>query len=221
MNLLDKHKKEVHQQKNQRIQGVLQAAWRIFLRKGIAATPLVDVAREAEVGIATVYRYFNTKPELVIRVAEQMMEQEFSRHSEAFERSLKEASTGMEEVEQIFRLYLFLYDNEKDLLRFIEEFDNYIAGEKIDPAQLTGYARVFGIVEKRFFQACRRGEEDGSIRKKLPMEDIFYGYTKALMGLAQKHVSRSNLLLGDSSRDGRTELLKMVEIVLYYLQPLD
>lgn len=221
MRLQDKHRKEIGRQKNARIQLVLQAARRIFLKEGISKTPMSVVAREAEVGIASLYRYFKTKQELVIRVAEELMQEEFQKYSQEFKTSLKNSRSGLEEVENIFRLYILLFDREKELLRFIEEFDNYIAQEKIEPDLLSGYAQVFRSIEKSFFEACKRGEKEGSIRGNLPLEEIFISYSKALMGLAQKHVSRGILLPSDRGNDGRKELLRLLDIVLYYLKSSD
>ena len=66
MNPKEKRELERHELSNKRRSDVLQAAKRVFDSKGIESATMSDIALEAEMGVASVYRYFNTKPELVI-----------------------------------------------------------------------------------------------------------------------------------------------------------
>ena len=52
-----------------RTERMLEAAIGLFCEKGIEETSIEDVAKRAQVGPATVYRYFDTKAELAVRSA--------------------------------------------------------------------------------------------------------------------------------------------------------
>ena len=57
-------------QKAKRRGAMLWAAARLFERKGYAATTFDEIAAEAGVGVATVYKYFNSKQGIVIAILE-------------------------------------------------------------------------------------------------------------------------------------------------------
>ena len=50
-----------------REESIVYVAAELFLRDGIEAVKMTDVAEKAEVGVASLYRYFGTKETLVIR----------------------------------------------------------------------------------------------------------------------------------------------------------
>jgi AcrR family transcriptional regulator len=58
------------EEKEQRRQLILEAAKQVFSRKGYQATAMVDIAREARLGKATLYYYFPTKDDLYLAVYE-------------------------------------------------------------------------------------------------------------------------------------------------------
>ena len=55
-------------QMEQRTQQILHSALELFYEKGIDDTSIEEVAKAANVGTATIYRYFETKAELAISV---------------------------------------------------------------------------------------------------------------------------------------------------------
>ena len=44
---------------------ILQAAMRVFARKGVANTKMIDVAREAGIGKGTIYEYFDSREQML------------------------------------------------------------------------------------------------------------------------------------------------------------
>ena len=56
-------------QKNARIERILLAAFSLFSHNGFDAIAMTDIAKDAEIGVASLYRYFATKDEIAIRTA--------------------------------------------------------------------------------------------------------------------------------------------------------
>ncbi|MEV0719541.1 TetR/AcrR family transcriptional regulator [Asanoa sp. NPDC050611] len=56
--------------KEQTRERIAAAAWRLFADRGFDQATVADVAREAEVSLATVFNYFNSKEELFYRPLE-------------------------------------------------------------------------------------------------------------------------------------------------------
>ena len=47
---------------------ILETAFRVFSERTIESVTMTDIAKEAGVGIATLYRYYSTKPKLVLAI---------------------------------------------------------------------------------------------------------------------------------------------------------
>ena len=58
-------------QMEQRTQQILHSALELFYEKGIDDTSIEEVAKAANVGTATIYRYFETKAELLLPLPQQ------------------------------------------------------------------------------------------------------------------------------------------------------
>ena len=52
--------------RGKRSEEVLDAAYKLFTKNSIEAVSMTDIADEAKIGVATIYRYFGTKQQLVI-----------------------------------------------------------------------------------------------------------------------------------------------------------
>ena len=69
MDLRQKRRLELENFKNQKMEEVIASALKVFLKKGIDSTKMTDIAAQAEIGVASLYRYFKTKPEIVVEAA--------------------------------------------------------------------------------------------------------------------------------------------------------
>lgn len=54
---------------------ILEAALRLFMRKGVASTSIKDIANEAKVAVGTVYLYFTDKDDVVAACADRFAEE--------------------------------------------------------------------------------------------------------------------------------------------------
>jgi AcrR family transcriptional regulator len=82
-------------------QALLDAAGTVFLRSGVEA-PIRDIAVEAGVGTATIYRHFPTRADLIIAVYRHQVEQ----LAEAGPRLLAEASSPFAALEAWIDLFV-------------------------------------------------------------------------------------------------------------------
>ncbi len=90
---------------------ILQAARRVFGRHGLSAS-LEQVAREAGVGVATVYRLFGSREGLLRAFAE-----EFTPRAAVRERALRPTADVAGDLEAILRLLLEFFSANGDLVR--------------------------------------------------------------------------------------------------------
>lgn len=83
-------KERKEREKKQRANDILEAARQLFERKGFLNTPLQDVAKEAEISVGLIYRYFQSKEDIFASLALKGAEQ----YDKQLELLLKKAKTA-------------------------------------------------------------------------------------------------------------------------------
>lgn len=152
--------------KNQRI---LESAFRLFAENTIEKVKLTEVAEAAEIGIASLYRYYPSKPELVLAVNTWAWSNYLSQNP----LPLSGQMTGAEELEVHLNAFLDLYHNHKELLRFNQFFNVYIQSEDISSEQMKNYLDIIRELEKPFAATCYKGQEDGTIKPGFSVKKMF------------------------------------------------
>ena len=154
-------------------QKLLEASYKLFTSKNIESVSMEQAANAAGYGVATLYRYYSTKPKLAVAVAtwkwgQQIDANRLNRPAPEFE--------GMTAA-QIFSFYLesflHLYRNDQDLLRFNQFFNVYIRAEHIEGETLTPYRELIERLKQQFHVIYEKAERDRTVRTDVPEEKMF------------------------------------------------
>jgi TetR/AcrR family fatty acid metabolism transcriptional regulator len=94
---------------------ILDAAVRVFARKGFHATRVSEVAKAAGVADGTIYLYFESKEQLLVSLFEHRVE----RLLEYLERELPAAPSASQRLQRIIELQLGLLEGERDLAEVV------------------------------------------------------------------------------------------------------
>lgn len=195
-------------------QKLLETGFRIFSEKTIGAANLTDIANEAGVGVMTVYRHFDKKPDLVLAVSAWVWE-EYRKSMTVEDRFGMKASDSFSRYLDAF---IDLYRNHPDLLRFNQYFNAYVKREGIPPERMQPYEKVIDKVAEQFHQLYLQGREDGTIRTDIPEKEIF----SATMHLMLAAVTRYAVgLVYDAGVDPEQELLLLKKMLMreYVVEP--
>lgn len=170
-----------------RRQALLAEGFRLFSEKGIGPVSLQEVAKAAGVGIATLYRYFSTKLDLVLAIGTWKWV-EYSRHIES-EQKLRhtEDMTAAEELAFYFEFFFDLYHNHKDLLRFNQDFNNYVQQEDVTKEQLSPYFDSVHTFGRMFHDLYEKGLQDGTIRTDIPEKKMFTATSHIMLAVAVRY----------------------------------
>ena len=156
--------------KNQRI---LENGFRIFAERSIEKVTMTDVANAAGIGIASLYRYYSTKPKLVVGISAWLWDEYLRNHMRKPGEAQGTDRTAAEEFEFYLNSFLDLYSNHKDILRFNQFFNIYIQSEDIPPDQMKSLMNVVQVLKARFGEIYRKGQRDGTLRTDMPEEEMF------------------------------------------------
>jgi AcrR family transcriptional regulator len=124
---MQEHQQVIRQRKkrerDQRIQGILTAAKKVFFSKGYQRTTMDEIAFEAEISKPTIYQYFKTKDELYSALMLPFLE-EFSAQFEKIDKKLKlgRYTSGKGLVQDFFKAFLKSYEIAPDSLRVANTF---------------------------------------------------------------------------------------------------
>ena len=118
---------------------MMAEGFRLFAERGIESVNMKEVADACHVGIATLYRYFNVKLELVLAIGARKWE-EYDEYIRVLRKIRNaEAMSAAEELEFYVDFYMELYAHHKDLLRFNQNFNSYVQHEGATEEQLQPY----------------------------------------------------------------------------------
>ena len=121
--------------KTVRIERILDVAFELFATRGIEPVTMNDIAQKAKIGVASLYRYFETKEILVVKTVTHAWS---TRMEDVLPNLVKPKYTnadGYTQLKVIFDLFIKLYEKQTAFLRFIYLFDAYAVKEKISTAQ--------------------------------------------------------------------------------------
>ncbi len=203
-------------QKNARIERILLAAFSLFSHNGFDAIAMTDIAKEAEIGVASLYRYFETKDEIAIRTAMWAWESQKKLIMPILNDTGYYTKNGIEELEEIFDLFCKLFQNEPDFFRYIYFFDAYIVCQKIDSERLIPYQEVIQSVQTVIGNAIHKGIVDGSISKKYKDNEkqLYFSLMHTLFSVSQKLSLTGKMLKMDETNDGVQQLKLLGQILL-------
>jgi len=156
-----------------RRENMLNAAYRLFTERSITAVTLEDIAKEAGCGKKTLLRYYDSKPGLVIAVAERQWEQFMTENRKRKPSENFDGMTAAEIFEFYLDSFLELYRNHKDLLRYNQLFNVYIRSENVDPGALNSYEDMIRNLAGQFHIVYEKAEQDHTMRTDIPEMEMF------------------------------------------------
>ena len=193
----------------ERQERMLAEGFRLFSERSIEPVSMQEVADAAGLGIATLYRYFNTKLVFVIAIGTRKWEEYVEYIKLLREKRNHAAMTAAEGLEFYLDCYIDLYKNHKDLLRFNQNFNNYVQHEGATAEQLRPYIESIGSFAFFFHELYERGKRDGTIRTKLPENKMFAATSHIMLAVAVRYAQ--GLLYASDSEADRTEEYELLK----------
>lgn len=203
--------------KEKRKEEVILASIEVFKKHGIENAKMTDIADKADVGVASIYRYFTTKPELVIEAALKTWEIVIDTFYKDFSKENYKSLNGIKSVETLLEVFLNLYKHHKDFMRFIEEFDHYVIKEKISSDKLELYERTILNLKPLMLDALQKGKQDGTIKQQVDNQTFYMTITHSLISLSQKLISRNTILNSDHDIEGEEQIKLLIQMALQYI----
>lgn len=171
-------------QKEETNRRILDAGFCIFSEKSIYKVSMANVANKAGIGIATLYRYYRTKPELVVAVGTHVWSN-FIRDYTPIRNDDK--MTAVEELEFFLDSFLELYKNHKKLLCFNQFFNIYIRNEAVPKKALNSYNEMVDKLAIRFHRIYVKGENDKTLCTEMSEKAMFLSIVHLMLAAVTRY----------------------------------
>ena len=171
-------------QKEETNRRILDAGFCIFSEMSIDKVSMANVANKAGIGIATLYRYYRTKPELVVAVGTHVWSN-FIRDYTPIRNDDK--MTAVEELEFFLDSFLELYKNHKKLLCFNQFFNIYIRNESVPQKTLNSYNEMIDRLAMRFHRTYVKGENDKTLCTEMSERTMFLSIMHLMLAAVTRY----------------------------------
>ena len=152
---------------------ILDAAVRVFARKGYHASRVGDIAEEAGVAHGLLYHYFASKEELL----ETVFRETWSDLLEAFARVADSDEPAVEQLRQVAAILLRSWRRDPDLVRVLVR---EVGRSQTLPSRVDEIGAVFEAIER----IVERGQAEGELRDDVQPRLaawIFYGAIEEIL----------------------------------------
>ena len=174
------------EQREKNIRLVTEKALDCFLENGIEKTKISDIAQLSGLTERSVFRYFESKADLVLAASLLYWNRVLERIDRMSHENSDGSTTGLENTEKILICYSKLYRLDPKGMRFTldAELTLHSAGRlhEIRNQPPEPYETSNGPMAK----AIRKGLADGSISPEVDVKEIYYNSYDAILGIMQR-----------------------------------
>lgn len=200
--------------KEERYAYAVNVASGLFLEKGIDEVKMTDIAENCGIGVASLYRYFETKTEIVIRAGSILWKNINADFLDYMKKD--KSSEGLDSLNYALNYYKILFLKHSDFIKFLDDFDRLMISEKVPSENLKDYEASVVNFYDQIKAAYDRGVTDGSVRKVDDLLLIYTAITHSLISVSQKFI-RGAILSGDEFSYAEKEIEKILEMTSAFL----
>lgn len=163
--------------KQQRKEQIIQAAEELFTEKGLYDVQMQDIATKANVGIATLFRYFPKKENIIVEVAVFVL----SKFQDDLQKIAESEKNAYEKLEQLFDFFLEVANGPaRKVTLFREAFDSYSSYRNEPLENIDSYLKIQENLSHEIYKIIKQGIVDNSLRSDINMELALVSITNCM-----------------------------------------
>ena len=192
---------------------LMKAGFELFSQYGIENVSLQKVADTADVGVATMYKYYQTKVKLVVAISGKIWGSLWNQILEQNGRAFFEKFTAYEDIEFYLDTIIRLYQEQPEMLRFSNNYKNFLYHEKIEDEELKEHLDVLGPLRAMYHKLYEQAKIDHSIRTDISEQQLFTSVAIAMLAVAERY-AQGIVWANDHKSDHTQELKYLKEMIL-------
>ncbi|MCI5566229.1 MAG: TetR/AcrR family transcriptional regulator [Clostridiales bacterium] len=202
-------------EESRRRERILAAGLQLFSTHGIENVAMNTVAKAADVGPTTLFKYYQTKERLVIAISAaawskvwresvaQIGAEDFSRLS------------AFEMIRRYTDCIIAIYQHQPALLRFSGDYKTFICRQQAQPEELQEHLEPLRAIQAMFHTAFMRAQVDHSIRTDIPEDVLFTAVAIGMLATAERY-AQGIVWAGGERPEHLRELRATQEMILLW-----
>lgn len=166
---------------------IQKAGFRLIAKRGIEAVSIQEIADAAEVGVATVYKYYTNKVNLVVNISAYVWQEFIKDCEKAVPIEALQKMNAYELMAYYADVMIELYTKQPDILRFSSDFKTYINREDVQEETLRVHLDPLAFLREIFHAQYEAAKENGCIRTDLPEDVLYTTYTITMLSMAERY----------------------------------
>ena len=211
------YKNSLKELQDERKSNAILTASQMFLENSIEDIAMTDIAKECDIGVASLYRYFGNKTNLVIKCGELLWHDIEALFEGVFENDYYNSKTGIEQINDLMKIFLVLFNAHKPFLKFMHDFDIFVLKEKVTKEDLFEYEKSILNFLPLFEKAYRKGVEDNTVKPDVDYKLLYFSVSHALICMGQKFIL-GDILISDTQIGYEKQLKQILDNAVYYIK---
>lgn len=203
---------------NIRNQRMIDAAFELFAEHNIEFTTMQAIADKAEVGIASLFRYYPSKLDLACAVCAAKWKEYFE--NSKVDEAMKEidSNTTIENVNYILDVYVDLYKNHKKLLLFNDNFNHFFDNRSEESSTIQNYWDVLNPISKNIHLVYKKGVAENVFRTDLTESELTRLMLHTMMGACHHYVGGFIWEAADDAvKDYTSDIIHVKNMIISYI----
>ena len=183
---------------------ILEAAEALFTENGFFETQIKDIATKTGVSRNTIYRYFQDKSDLAMKIIEMKLNTNYASYRNLIENvTMDNSLNGLEKLEKIIT-HSWIDSHSSYESKLIAEFDAYYSGNRISEKMKERFHNLDSKeMELLIVQIIDSGKEDKSIRCDIDSHLMLVTIINSVRSLNQRIILRGDVLM--ETKNGETD----------------
>ncbi|WP_214797361.1 TetR/AcrR family transcriptional regulator [Exiguobacterium sp. s5] len=203
------------QNKEERLNRIISQAEILFLKDGFERVQMQDIADAAEIGVATLFRYFPKKDQLIVAAAVRNLAPTL----DAFKELTSRTGDAYSRLEAIIDYLLDQQMKRTSHSRFREAFESY-ASFVVSP--LPGIDNYIGLqreIMETLEPLIEHGKTDGSLRSDIDVKTTVVTVINAFGTFGNNIILKSHISYLEDDIEPHIQQRVLREMLLSYVRP--
>lgn len=200
-----------------RKQQLCEAGLRLFSIRGIEGVSLQEVADAADVGVATLFKYYQNKTNLLISISANLWDGVWKDTLNKLSEEELMQKNAYELVALYADIIIYLYQNKPEVLCFSSNYKTYIRRDGASSEQLKEHLDVLDPLAKLFHIKYEEAKQNHCIRTDIPEKQLFTTVALTILAMAERY-AQGIVWADDKTSDYIPELLNLKEMILLWIK---
>jgi len=196
---------------------MMRAGFDLFAERGIENVSLKEIADKANVGIATLYNYYQNKTRLVVALSAHVWGIVWKEYYDSIDKEKFETLKFSQRVENYLDGIIGLYLKHPNILKFSGEYKTYISRQSIERVDVKEHLDALKPLDDIFHASYLEAKKEGSVRTDIPEQELYTTICITMLAMAERYASGIVWYMNDTS-NYHNELNYLKEMILAWIK---